>query len=213
MSVIPGLGGIAGMAGPALNGEFVGVWATTGSATVAQWPAGTVEGDLGIVFTHEYATTTIDLTTGGWTIATARKALGGTAEGKVFYKILTASDITTPPTMTGSGIRNISSAVYRGVTTITEVAHLGKQTGTTLVFGGVTKPAGCQFLHGWTVDRDPSANCTPPAGWTDDGKVSGTYLSQNNAHIAAADYNNGDAITFTAFGGTYQQGGWILSIK
>lgn len=160
---------LVGMAGTMLlaggRADFIGATALVQTSTAITWPAGTQEGDLCILLAVDNYVWTMP---GGWTAVKSFSLdfNGGTNGHAVYSRVVTASDLSSPPTLPTSGLvyGQWQALVYRGVVSATRIETVVSSAATAnmaaIVVGGSVKK-----LLAIGIDRDP---ITPPvnvSGW------------------------------------------------
>jgi hypothetical protein len=148
---------------------------TTGSSTALAmtWPSGTAAGDLAYVVgtVGAGAAITMGLSTSGWAEHYRSANSASTGQFGLWSKILTSTDITTPPSVTSSSARQVSGAVLVARNAALDVlsainAQSSVTTGTLLaVTPGSSMDIDVGFVTGAATVVNSARSFTPPAGW------------------------------------------------
>jgi len=192
------------VANPAIGTTiFVLVHAISGGAGASF--AGAQPGDLGIIFAQSASSSSAPSigTPAGWTqLANADWTAGVAYEYGIYAKVLNASDIANPITI--SGVSEYFSVAYRGPTVAT-VKTVNSTTSTSNATPGFTKNAGCKGLVLWCSDRMPSTPIVVPAiAASRINTTIATLWTQAVADIVnPANYPNGAALNWTSLLGTF----------
>ena len=185
---------LVGMAGSMLlaggRADFIGATALSGTSTAITWPGGTQEGDLCILLAVDNYVWTMP---GGWTAVKSFSLdiHGGTSGHAVYSRVVTAADLSSPPTLPTSGLvfGQWQALVYRGVVSATRIETVTSSAATAdmaaIVVGGSVKK-----LLAIGVDRDPTA-LGYVSGWSGRASSAGTYFGQAFSDIDAGLYAGG----------------------
>lgn len=185
---------LVGMAGSMLlaggRAAFIGATALSASSTAITWPIGTQEGDLCILLAVGNYVWTMP---GGWTAVKSFSLdiHGDTSGHAVYSRVVTAADISSPPTLPTSGMvfGQWQALVYRGVVSATRIETVASSAATAdmaaIVVGGSVKK-----LLAIGVDRDPTA-LGYVSGWSGRASSAGTYFGQAFSDIDAGLYGGG----------------------
>jgi hypothetical protein len=157
---------------------------------------------------------------GGWNQTdTAASAYG--IYVSTFWKVLNAADVASGVAVPFTGLEPgngtiLQVTVYRGATSAALISTVAPATNvSTLQFAGFTKNAAHRGVYACCSDRDNAANFIPPANFTQRGP----YTSDVYFRILAADilvpgsYVDGTVSTWTAFGATYPQVGFLYELR
>lgn len=185
---------------PSRRFEFIGAGSIKTANAVISWPTGTVAGDLAVISWMGNSTPTLT----GWTFGTAI-AQGAGGFGGLYWKVLTASDISSPQTATCPSLGHWRVFTFRGPTVNTEKTTAASVAGTTKSMTGFAKASGSAIILAYAGDRD-TQSISPVSGWNDAGSGTSTYYSQNLSWIYADQYTDNAAVVINqasgnAFGG------------
>jgi len=175
---------------------------------------GASDGDLAIVFAGYCGNFAPD-DEAGWTKVVRAWSTDWYSYVSAFYvKVLTASDISSPPTFTGFGMGLnagvVLTEVYRGVSNCA-LRSSGVESGSTLTLGGFAKSAAYRGLVCFVTDRDPSGTPADPVGWTSRATESAGIV-MSSASDLLADYTDSSSIAWTNFTPGYDQIGVVLEL-
>lgn len=185
---------LVGMAGSMLlaggRADFIGATALSETSAAITWPGGTQEGDLCILLAVDNYVWTMP---GGWTEVKSFSLdiHGGTSGHAVYSRIVTAADLSSPPTLPTSGLvfGQWQALVYRGVVSATRIETVTSSAATAdmaaIVVGGSVEK-----LLAIGVDRDPTA-LGYVSGWSGRASSAGTYFGQAFSDIDAGLYGGG----------------------
>jgi len=193
---IPFRGGIA-------TTSFVGADAVNGAANTVTWPVGTQAGDMAVVALVGTGASITGFSS--WT--TDLSTTTGGSSNWFFSKILTAGDVSSPPSYSGATNGGYFVAVYRGGTAITVKSTLGNDTGTTLDLSGFVKAALSSRVVTLICDRDPGADMVAPSGFTEQYEEAISFFDFAVADVAASGYTNSATISWTGLTATNSQSG------
>lgn len=193
---------------------------TGGSTTTAlTWPAGTLAGDFAVLYIAYQGFANNNSITGGaggWT----KDALAWLTLGyysAVFSKALTSGDLAgvtlNRPDAIAEGPTPYIIVVYRGPTALAVKSTVTNGTGTTITLTGFTKAATSKAIISCVSDRDPSAT---PATGSPFTAVRGpgtnpNFTSNLNDVLTPTAYLGGN-VTWTGFGNTFEQTGYLIEL-
>ena len=185
--MLVGMTGIAGHQGIVLTPiSLVGEDDSASASGTVTWPAGTAAGDFAILRAH-YSIT--------WTGAsTITVPSGEYTDGLLAYKILTASDISSPPSWSGAN-GNAQWAVYTNTPNIT-LKGSGETSGTSHTVTGFTKASDSRGVIVAMADRDQGSDTRSITGgtFTEDQDFGASFFGGAFFHAEAADYSGANIV-------------------
>lgn len=180
--------------------KFIGVTSLISTATAVSWPSDTQSGDFAIAVGAGNSAFSIS----GWTTLGGDILNNSPSQSTFAYKVLTAADITTPPTITVPTNGAFYILVYRGCILAAKRSTTASSTAS-VTTPGFTKSPHSRYILAVAQDRDPTdALSTPPTGFTLRASGISTYFSYGISDLAAADYSEGSvtaALWATSYGG------------
>lgn len=185
------------VAAAAPGSDFIGANVQISGGSPISFPAGTVAGDIAMFTMLGNASPT--LSTGTKIVNNA--TIGSNTFGyvvTVWYKVLTAGDISSPPTYSGNAIQTL---VWRGGSAIALKVGptTGAGSGTTVSVTGFTKAGGSRLVIATAYDRDLNGlpNKTADSGFTVPTTAIGAGPDKLLAVATNPNYVNGTAVTWS----------------
>lgn len=164
--------------------------------------SGASAGQLAVVMTTASSSAGI-ATPSGWTLAgTYSWALS--YKTQVFYKVLSAGDISTGSVNFAAAAGDIIIAAFYAGAAVASVKSTQEATTSSVTIAGFTKNTGCKGILSIGVDNDPVGTPTPPGSMTARTAVSASsFFSARLADFAAPlSYVDGTNETWTGFRGS-----------
>lgn len=188
---------------------------TSGTATSLSWPAGSASGDIALVFVAFQGFANNNTITGGAGGVWTKNALNWSSLGyysAVFSKTLASGDLAgnTLNSPDGSSSPYII-VVYRGPTVVAVKSTVNNGTGTSITLTGFTRAATCKAIISFVTDRDPSATPTAGSPFTAvQGPGAHGAFTANLSDVRTPTNYLGGNVTWTGFGNTFEQVGYLL---
>lgn len=174
---------------------FVGKAGFLTASGAITWPDEAVAGDLAITFSAGSGY----MSASGWT-----QIQGGQIYPTQFscylHKVLSAGDITSPPSFTLPTYGAMCCIVYRGPTTVELKSTTRNATGSSIVVAGFEKTADSKVVLGTVVDRDTQGPFAIPTGFSNRYSETSTYWSFE-MHDLLANFYDEQSVDFDAWGG------------
>lgn len=134
------------------------------------------------------------------------------------WKVLTAGEVSSPPTITGTTPNaQMSTSIHRGPTSASLVQKLiNPSTASTLSFSAFTPHAQTMGLYSAVADRDFTGTPTPPSGFA--SRSVRNSPGGGFSTIAIADMLDvlgyaGGALQWSTFAGVQDQAGFLYELR
>lgn len=204
MSFLPGMFPFAAVASGAAVTTFVGADVVDGAALAISWPSGTQAGDAAIICVVGNGAPSWS-NFSGWATDVNGGVVSTVSLWYCYSKILSAGDVSTPPSYTGATAGGYIVAVYRGATSITFKTSLASDAGSDAALSGFVKAALSSRVVTAICDRDPGNDMTEPSGFTQRHEEAISFFDYAVADIAAGSYTNSASITWTNLATSFTQ--------
>jgi hypothetical protein len=189
---------------------YLGV--TNGQTTTLSFPVGTSAGDLAVVLAVDALSGVPALS--GWSSETSFNAdTTSSVDCFMFYKTLSAGDISSPPSFTGSGTYLIWAAmIFPGGTAIERGTPGAISTASTITIPAKTPRGDSEFVIAFGGSRKNSPAATVDSGFTKEVGVTDSGISSLfAAQIATGSYDSG-SVDWTGVGTVYGAAGVLIDV-
>jgi hypothetical protein len=189
-----------------VSAEFVGVSALTSANVALPLPGGATAGDFCVLVGCGNSAVSCS----GFTAVTGDIVNASPSTTSFAWKVLSAGDISSPPTVTVPSIGGFYCEVYRGPTSMTK-KNTNTSTGSTVSVSGFTKAAGSKFIIACSHDRDATGALAAPSGFNNRASAASTFFSHGIYDLASSAYGGG-SVTCNLHGVTFGGRGTLLEL-
>lgn len=201
-------------------GSSIGNTSAPSTTTSLSWPAGSAAGDLAVVYVAYQGSANNNTITGGAGGVWTKDALLWSALGyysAVFSKTLASGDLAGNTLNAPDAATDVSSpyiiVVYRGPTVLSVKSTVTNGTGTTITLTGFTKAGNSKAVVSCVADRDPSATPSTGSPFTAvRGPGTSINFTANLNDVLSVNQYVGGNVTWSGFGNTFEQTGYLLEL-
>jgi hypothetical protein len=187
--------------------EFVGVSALTSANIALPLPGGTAAGDFCVLVGCGNSAVSCS----GFTAVTGDIVNASPSTTSFAYKVLSAGDISSPPTVTNPSTGAFYCVVYRGPTTSLTKKSTDTSIGSTVSVSGFAKATGSKFIIACSHDRDATGAIAAPSGFNNRASAASTFFSHGIYDLASSAYGGG-SVTCNLHGVTFGGRGTLLEL-
>jgi hypothetical protein len=167
--------------------QFIGISALQSASVALPLPGGAAAGDFCVLVGCGNSAVSCS----GFTAVTGDIVNASPSTTSFAWKVLSAGDISSPPTVTVPSIGGFYSVVYRGPTTSLTKKSTNTSTGSTVSVSGFTKAAGSKFIIACSHDRDATGALAAPSGFNNRASGTTTFFSHGVYDLASSAYGGG----------------------